>query len=213
MVSSLVIVGFSGIFSIVMFYCFFRHPFQFKFRQILKFNGFFNLLKSGSLSAFQSILTIVISLLSLFLVGLFGKNWSAAYAIVLRLEMMLIPIIFGIGGALIVLVGTNFGAGYSKTTRLSMERCEITVLLISIISLVLLINPNLWTKLFTGDDDLILISNEYFQIMTLGYPFFALELVYTSLVKRLLLFFPVIGTLMRLVAIVTFYKILDYLNH
>ena len=48
------------------------------------------------------------------IVGFFGKDWSAGYGIALRLELLLVPVIFGIGGALIALVGTNYGAGYFK---------------------------------------------------------------------------------------------------
>ena len=100
-----------GIISISIFYIFFNHPLTFKFSEIIRFDGFFTLLRSGTLAGCQSILTITISLLSLAIVGFFGKDWSAGYGIALRLELLLVPIIFGIGGALIALVGTNYGAG------------------------------------------------------------------------------------------------------
>ena len=110
-----------GIISAIIFYVLFNHPLRFKYSEIFKFDGIFPLFKSGSLAGCQSILTITISLLSLSIVGIFGRL-SAGYGIALRLELLLVPVIFGI--YLIALVGTNYGAGYFKN-QLSMLGKEL----------------------------------------------------------------------------------------
>ena len=55
-------------------------------------------------------MTIFLALFCTTIIGNFGTNWTAGFGIAIRLELLLIPIIFGIGGALIAIVGANVGA-------------------------------------------------------------------------------------------------------
>ena len=172
------------------------------------------MIKSGSLAGCQSILTITISLLSLSIVGFFGKDWSAGYGIALRLELLLIPVIFGIGGALIALVGTNYGAGYfKKSVEYAWKGTTVTVLLVSLIGITVFINPNLWTEFFTGNEKIILITENYLTTVAICYPFFALGLgLYFVCQAFNTLLWPVLGTLLRLVTILMLYFLLKYFN-
>tara|TARA_B100000965_G_scaffold214055_1_gene178909 strand:- start:921 stop:2318 length:1398 start_codon:yes stop_codon:yes gene_type:complete len=203
-----------GIISAIIFYVFFNHPLRFRNSEILKFDGIFSLIKSGSLAGCQSILTITISLLSLSIVGFFGKDWSAGYGIALRLELLLIPVIFGIGGALIALVGTNYGAGYfKKSVEYAWKGTTVTVLLVSLIGITVFINPNLWTEFFTGNEKIILITENYLTTVAICYPFFALGLgLYFVCQAFNTLLWPVLGTLLRLVTILMLYFLLKYFN-
>ena len=45
------------------------------------------------------------------IIGRLGPHWLAGYGIGARLEFLMIPVIFGVGGALIAMVGVNVGAG------------------------------------------------------------------------------------------------------
>lgn len=203
-----------GIITAIIFYVFFNHPLRFRNSEILKFDGIFSLIKSGSLAGCQSILTITISLLSLSIVGFFGKDWSAGYGIALRLELLLIPVIFGIGGALIALVGTNYGAGYfKKSVEYAWKGTTVTVLLVSLIGITVFINPNLWTEFFTGNEKIILITENYLTTVAICYPFFALGLgLYFVCQAFNTLLWPVLGTLLRLVTILMLYFLLKYFN-
>ena len=55
-------------------------------------------------------MTIALALFCTTVISIFGTNWTAGFGIAIRLELLLIPIIFGIGGALIAIVGANVGA-------------------------------------------------------------------------------------------------------
>ncbi len=203
-----------GIISAIIFYVLFNHPLRFKYSEIFKFDGIFALFKSGSLAGCQSILTITISLLSLSIVGIFGKDWSAGYGIALRLELLLVPVIFGIGGALIALVGTNYGAGYfKKSVEYAWKGTMVTVLLVSLIGITVFINPNLWTEFFTASEKIILITGNYLTTVGICYPFFALGLgLYFVCQAFNTLLWPVLGTLLRLITILILYLLLKYFN-
>ena len=60
------------------------------------------------LSSLQTVLTAVI--LTGF-VGRYGAAALAGYGVGLRLELLQIPLVFAVGQALVVLVGTHIGAG------------------------------------------------------------------------------------------------------
>ncbi len=203
---------FFGIISIIIFYIFFKHPLILRFSEILKFEGFFTLLKSGSLAGCQSILTISISLLSLSIVGFFGKDWTAGYGIALRLELLLIPIIFGIGGALIALVGTNYGAGnFKESLQYAWKGTMVTVILVGIIGTFFFLYPNLWAELFSNNEKVISITRQYLKIVGICYPFFALGLgLYFVCQAFNTLLWPVLGTLLRLITIIILCLLLKY---
>ncbi len=201
-----------GIISISIFYIFFNHPLTFKFSEIIRFDGFFTLLRSGTLAGCQSILTIAISLLSLAIVGFFGKDWSAGYGIALRLELLLVPIIFGIGGALIALVGTNYGAGaYKKSVEYAWKGTMVTVILVSIIGIIFFLKPNLWAEIYSNNEKVISITEKYLTIVGIFYPFFALGLgLYFVCQAFNTLLWPVLGTFLRLITIIILFLFLKY---
>ena len=94
----------------ISYYIFGEHPFALAIKDILKFNGIFAVIRSGSLASCQSLMTIALALYCTTIVSNFGTEWIAGFGIAIRLELLLIPIIFGIGGALIAIVGANVGA-------------------------------------------------------------------------------------------------------
>jgi hypothetical protein len=62
----------------------------------------------AALITLQTNLTIAIATA---LVGVFGAAAIAGYGVGSRLEYLLIPLVFGLGGPLVAMVGTNIGAG------------------------------------------------------------------------------------------------------
>ena len=51
------------------------------------------------------------------LVGPFGSLALAGYGVGARLEYLQIPLVFGLGSALVTMVGTNIGAGQHARAR------------------------------------------------------------------------------------------------
>jgi Na+-driven multidrug efflux pump len=197
-----------------VFYYFGKHPFTFNLKNILKFDGIIILLKSGSLASCQSIMTIGLAMFSITVIGTYGINWTAGFGIAIRLELLLIPIIFGIGGALIAIVGANVGAKkYSRAVIMTWKGTFFSVFIVGIIGIGFSIYPDVWSNLFT--DDLLIkeTSKSYLTIVAPFYAFFALGLgLYFTCQAFNTLFWPVVGTFIRLIFVVLITLILIYID-
>ncbi len=85
-------------------------------------------------------------------VGRYGTAALAGYGLGSRLELMLIPIAFGIGAALTLAVGTNFGAGnYARARKIAWTGAGVVFVFMTLAGLIFAIQPHLWLGLFTAD--------------------------------------------------------------
>ena len=204
----------AGIIFILGFYFFGSHSYSFKFRDIFKLRGFYKLIKSGSLASCQSLMTISLALFCTTIIGMFGTNWAAGFGIAIRLELLLIPIIFGIGGALIAIVGANVGANkFQRAIQMTWKGTTFSVLIVGIIGLFFSIYPELWSGFFTSDLQTKENTQAYLNLVAPFYAFFALGLgLYFVCQAFNTLFWPVVGTFIRLVFVVILTLILLYNN-
>ena len=72
---------------------------------------FRDILRVGGVAALITVQTNLIIVIATALVGRFGPAAIAGYGMGSRLEYLLVPIVFGLGGPLVAMVGTNIGAG------------------------------------------------------------------------------------------------------
>ena len=205
---------FFGIVFISGFYFFGSHSYTFKFSKILQLDGFFRLIKSGSLASCQSLMTISLALFCTAVIGIFGSHWTAGFGIAIRLELLLIPIIFGVGGALIAIVGANVGANKLKrAVQITWKGTAFSVLVVGIIGLLFSFYPHLWSNFFTYYPQAIEAAEVYLRVVAPFYAFFALGLgLYFVCQAFNTLFWPVIGTFLRLFFVVIITLILLYNN-
>ncbi len=77
----------------------------------LRVTLFRDILRVGLVAAANPVLTVATVILLTGLVSRYGDAALAGFGIGARLEFVLIPIVFGIGAALIAMVGANIGAG------------------------------------------------------------------------------------------------------
>ena len=204
----------AGIIFILGFYFFGKHSYSFKFQDISKLRGFFKLIKSGSLASCQSLMTISLALFCTTIIGNFGTNWTAGFGIAIRLELLLIPIIFGIGGALIAIVGANVGANkFQRAIQMTWKGTSFSVVIVGVIGLFFSIYPQLWSGLFTSDLQTKVTAKAYLNLVAPFYAFFALGLgLYFVCQAFNTLFWPVVGTFLRLFYVVILTLILFYNN-
>ncbi len=161
------------------------------------------LARQGGLAAVQSTLTILMALVVTAIVGRLGTVWLAGYGIGVRLELLLIPVIFGIGGALIAMVGINVGAGQrDRAIRVAWTGAFAAALVVGVIGLVGAVAPALWGGLFTEDPDVLAAVTGYLRIVGPAYGFFGLGLALYFASQGLdSLAWPVIGTAVRLILV------------
>ena len=195
---------FVGIIFVIGFYYFGKHSFSLNLRDVLKFDGIIKLIKSGSLASCQSIMTIVLALFCTTVISNFGTNWTAGFGIAIRLELLLIPIIFGIGGALIAIVGANVGAKkFSRAITMTWKGTFFSVFIVGFIGLFFSIYPDLWSAFFTDNAEIKETSKLYLKVVAPFYAFFALGLgLYFTCQAFNTLLWPVIGTFIRMAFVI-----------
>ena len=75
---------------------------------------FRDILRVGAVAALITVSTNLTIAIATGLVGQFGPAAIAGYGTGSRLEYLLIPLVFGLGGPLVAMVGTNIGAGRAR---------------------------------------------------------------------------------------------------
>jgi putative MATE family efflux protein len=134
------------------------------FREILRVGAI------SSVSALQTMLTAVI--LTGF-VARFGTEALAGYGIGVRLELLQVPIVFAIAQALVVMVGTNIGAGHAeRAKKIAWTGTAAAALVCLVIGWSVAIYPALWIHLFSDDAAVIEIGSLYMRIVAPFYPLF-----------------------------------------
>ncbi|MDC1310958.1 MATE family efflux transporter [Burkholderiales bacterium] len=177
--------------------------------QPIRFNGFkvdwsiaASLLRSGLLAGTQSTATIAYSLIATGLLGRFSIDWLAGYGLAVRLELVMVPVIFGIGSALIAVVGAYAGAGQrARAIEVAWRGTIANIVIVGTIGLILGFNPNWWCAGLGGDQ---VASHCGTTLGILGpfYGFFAagLGLYFASQGLNTLLW-PVLGSLIRMLIV------------
>ena len=162
------------------------------------------LLRQGTLAATQSALTISMALIVTAIIGRLGTHWLAGYGIGARLELLMIPVIFGVGGALIAMVGVNVGAGRrQRAIRIAWTGGAMAACIVGTIGLVFAVQPDLWGRLFTRDPETLSAVATYLGIVGPCYAFFGLGLcLYFASQGLSSMVWPVIGTFLRLLIVV-----------
>jgi putative MATE family efflux protein len=151
----------------------------------------------GALNTVQSNLTVIVLT---GLVGGFGTSAIAGYGIGARLEYLQIPLVFGLGSALVTMVGTNVGAGQRRrAVRIALVGGAVAFTLTETIGVVAALVPAAWMRLFTHDAEVIAAGSAYLHVVGPSYGFFGLGLAlyFASQGARRLLW-PLIAGFMRL---------------
>ena len=132
---------------------------------------FRDILKVGLVACGNALLTIATIVIVTGLVGLYGTAALAGYGLGSRLELLLIPITFSVGGAMTAMVGANRGAGnFARARSIAWTGGTAVFAITGLIGLTVAIAPDLWIRLFTTDPAAAEIARRYFAIAG---PFFA----------------------------------------
>jgi len=123
----------------------------------------------ASLITIQTNLTIAIAT---GFVSHFGTAAIAGYGTASRLEYLLIPLVFGFGGPLVAMVGTNIGAGRrDRAVHAAWIGAWMAGGLTALIGLSAAIAPRAWLSLFGTDPAMLDTGSRYLHIVG---PFYGL---------------------------------------
>lgn len=162
---------------------------------------FTEILRVGAPGALNTILTNLTVVLLTALVGPFGTFALAGYGIGARLEYLQIPLVFGLGSALVTMVGTNIGAGrVDRAARVAWIGAGLAATLTGSIGLLGAIFPRAWVGLFSDHAEVIAAGTAYLRIVGPAYGFFGLGLaLYFASQGAGRLLWPLLAGVLRLV--------------
>ncbi len=136
---------------------------------------FYDILRVGAVAALITIQTNLTIAIATGLVGRFGSAAIAGYGTGSRLEYLLIPLVFGLGGPMVALVGTNIGAGRrDRAVRAAWIGAAIAAGLCEVIGLCAAVFPLGWLALFDTDPAMLDAGSRYLQVVGPVYGLFGL---------------------------------------
>ncbi len=116
----------------------------------------------------------------------FGEEAIAAYGVALRIEQILLLPVLGMTGALLPIIGQNFGAGDSARVKEALMLCWKIGFAMSVIAM-----PALWfggrfaMGLFTQDDGVIDVGASYLRVDSILFPIYMMLFSINSFLQGL----------------------------
>jgi putative MATE family efflux protein len=164
---------------------------------------FLDILRVGALACVSSLQTVLTVLIFTGLVARFGTVALAGYGIGARLEFLLIPIAFSVGVASVPMVGMAIGAGQvARARHVAWMAGTVAAVALAVIGLIVIVAPDLWSRLFTDDAAVIAAARQYLIAAGAGFPFFGFGLcLYFASQGSGKVLGPVVGGTIRLVLV------------
>jgi putative MATE family efflux protein len=136
---------------------------------------FRDILRVGAVAALITLQTNLTVAVTTGIVGQFGAAAIAGYGTGARLEYLLVPLVFGLGGPLVAMVGTNIGAGRrERALRAAWIGAAIAAGLCETIGLGAAALPNAWLALFDTDPAMLDAGSRYLRAVGPVYGLFGL---------------------------------------
>jgi len=147
-------------------------------RSRLRWSHFRDILRVGAVASLQSVQTnVTIALATALVAGTAGVDAVAGFGTGVRLEYLLIPLVFGLGAPLVALVGTNIGAGQQqRALRIALTGGALAFALSETVGLIAAVWPAEWLSLFSAEPSMIETGSAYLRIVGPAYGFFGLGL-------------------------------------
>jgi Na+-driven multidrug efflux pump len=162
---------------------------------------FADILRVGAVAALITVQTNLTIAIATALVGALGPAAIAGYGVGTRLEYLLIPLVFGLGGPLVAMVGTNIGAHRpERALRVAWIGAGIAAGLCELIGLGAATAPRAWLSLFDTAPEMIDAGTRYLHVVGPAYGLFGLGMaLYFASQGAGRLLWPLIANLTRLV--------------
>lgn len=157
----------------------------------------------GLLAGSQSVLTIATSLIVTAFAARFGPEVLAGYGIGARIELLMVPLIFGVGGAAIAVGGASAGAGLrARAVRTGWTAAAVAAAIVGTIGVLLALTATRWAPAFSADPAVASVTIAYIEQVGPFYALFAVGLTLYFASQGLgTLLYPVLGTVVRLVVV------------
>lgn len=132
----------------------------------LRWDLFRKILGVGILSALSATLLNATVLLVTAAVGRYGADAIGGYGTASRLDYVLIPLLFGMGTAVLTMVGTNVGAGaLVRARRIAWIGTAIGASFTELLGLAVALFPTLWIGLFSRRPEIMETGSLYLRVV------------------------------------------------
>lgn len=106
--------------------------------------------------------------------GMLGATSLAAFGAAVRLEYLLYPLNFGLGAAVLAMVGSNIGARqFTRAARIAWIAVGLSACVMASVSALAIGAPELWMGFFSQDPAILSAATGYLMVVGLAYPFVA----------------------------------------
>lgn len=166
----------------------------------LRWALFRDILRVGAVASFIGIQTNITIAIATGLVGKFGPAAIAGYGTGTRVEYLLIPLVFGFGGPLVAMVGTNFGAGQrERALNATWIGAALSAGFTEAIGLCVALFPKAWLSLFDSDQEMLRAGTRYLHTVGPAYGLLGLGMaLYFASQGAGYLLWPVLANFARL---------------
>lgn len=118
------------------------------------------------------------------IVNSFGTAVVAAFGAASRLDQFAMMPAQSLGLATSAVAGQNIGAGrYDRVRQVLMWSCVIAVSIAIVVTGVAQLAPRILMRIFTSDEQVLALGEEYLRIVSIGYAAFSLMFVFNSLIR------------------------------
>jgi putative MATE family efflux protein len=161
------------------------------------------ILRQGALASVNPFCTLGSVLVITAFIARLGTDVLAGYGIGARLELLLVPMIFGFGAASTVMVGVHFGANaLDRGLRAGWTAALYSAALCGLVGLVVALFPGLWANLFSDAQAVRAACRSYLQIAGPFYAFYGFSLcLYFGSQGAGRVSWPVLASLLRVFVI------------
>src|SRR5216683_7277941 len=162
---------------------------------------FRDILRVGAVAALVTVQTNLTIAIATGIVGRFGPAAIAGYGTGSRVEYLLVPLVFGLGGPLVAMVGTNISAGQrDRALRAAWIGAALAAGLTEMIGLGAAAFPRAWLALFDTDPAMLDAGARYLHAVGPLYGLFGLGMaLYFASQGAGRLLWPLLANLTRLV--------------
>jgi putative MATE family efflux protein len=167
-----------------------------------RWSYFREILRVGVVAAITSLQTNLTVAITTSLVGAwFGSAEVAGYGTGARLEYLLAPVVFGIGGTFVAMVGMNIGAGQpARALRIAFIGGAAAFVLTETIGVAAAIWPEAWLRLFDSNPAMLASGSAYLRAVGPFYGLYGLGFaLYFASQGAGRLLWPLLAGLLRLV--------------
>jgi putative MATE family efflux protein len=131
---------------------------------------FKDILGVGLLSAVGTVQTNLTVTIVTAAVGRFGTDAIAGYGIASRLDYVQIPLLFGLGTAIVTMVGVNLGAGQTgRALRITWIGAAIAFGFTELIGFAAATFPHVWLGLFSDEPQVLAMGATYLRNVAPAY--------------------------------------------